>query len=83
MSHGHLLADIDPLQLAKVYRNEKDSLRHKYKWAPTELKREVDYKTYGFTEEDLDRTFYIDNSELGGILGKKKNWKLKDLIKAY
>lgn len=43
----------------------------------------LDYRTYGFTEEDLERSFYIDAPELAGLLRKKKNWKLKDLIESY
>ncbi len=40
----------------------------------------IDYKFYGFTEKDLDRTFYVDSTYLGGILSKKKEWQLKELI---
>lgn len=40
----------------------------------------LDYKAYGFTEGDLDREFYVDAPELAGILGRKKNWKLRELI---
>ena len=43
----------------------------------------VDYKTYGFTEFDLDREFYVDAPELAGLLRRKKNWKLRELIDAY
>lgn len=43
----------------------------------------VDYKSYGFTESDLDREFYVDAPELAGLLSKKKNWKLRELIDAY
>lgn len=43
----------------------------------------VDYKNYGFTEADLDREFYVDAPELAGLLGKKKSWKLRELIDAY
>mmetsp|Transcript_19496 Transcript_19496/g.14177 ORF Transcript_19496/g.14177 Transcript_19496/m.14177 type:complete len:89 (+) Transcript_19496:479-745(+) len=56
---------------------------NKYKWAPPHLTKLVDYKNYGFTEEDLDRTFYIDATELGGLLARKKNWTLRELISAY
>jgi hypothetical protein len=40
------------------------------------LKALIDYKSYGFTEADLNREFYIDAPELAGLLRKKKNWKL-------
>ena len=43
----------------------------------------MDYKHYGFTEADLDREFYVDIPELAGILSRKKNWKLRDLIDSY
>ncbi len=55
----------------------------KYKLPPKSLTSHVDYKQYGFTEADLEREFYIDAPELSGVLSKKKNWKLKDLIQAY
>jgi len=47
------------------------------------LTKLLDFHHYGFTEADLEREFYLDVPELGGILRKKKNWKLKDLIEAY
>ena len=31
----------------------------------------------------MEREFFIDVPEMGGILRKKKNWKLKDLIESY
>lgn len=83
MTHGHLVANLDPLKLREVYSNELDTLAFKYKIPMPYLSQLLDYKTYGFTEEDLDREFYIDAPELGGILGKKKTWILKDLIQAY
>ena len=43
----------------------------------------VDYRSYGFTEADLDREFYVDAPELAGLLRKKKIWKLRDLVNAY
>jgi len=47
------------------------------------LKDLLDYRQYGFTEADLDKDFFIDTPELAGILGRKKNWKLRELIQAY
>ena len=44
------------------------------------MKKLIDYKFYGFTEKDLERTFYVDSTYLGGILSKKKEWQLKELI---
>jgi len=44
------------------------------------LKGLLDYQFYGFEESDLDRQFYVDVPELGGILSKKKNWTLRELI---
>lgn len=43
----------------------------------------LDYRSYGFTEADLDKEFYIDAPELAGLLRRKKNWKLRELIDAY
>ena len=31
MTHGHLIADLDPLQLREVYANELNTLAFKYK----------------------------------------------------
>ena len=55
MTHGHLLADLDPLHLISTYRHmgqyaEKFRLPHDER-----IKGLLDYRTYGFTEEDLDR----------------------------
>jgi 2-oxoglutarate dehydrogenase E1 component len=43
----------------------------------------LDYKTYGFTEADLEKTYYIDLPHSGAILAKRKDWKLRDLVDAY
>jgi len=42
----------------------------------------LDYRTYGFVEEDLDRTFHIDFPFFAGLLTKKKDWKLRELLDA-
>jgi 2-oxoglutarate dehydrogenase E1 component len=82
MTHGHLLADTDPLQLHETYKHFP-TFAHKFKVPDDDLKQLVDYKAYGFTESDLDREFYVDAPELSGLLRKKKNWKLRELIAAY
>mmetsp|Transcript_10024 Transcript_10024/g.16852 ORF Transcript_10024/g.16852 Transcript_10024/m.16852 type:complete len:104 (+) Transcript_10024:516-827(+) len=80
MSYGHLKADLDPLQLDKVYTNT--TMNYKFKQPSDELKKILSYKFYGLIESDLDREFYVDVNQLGGILSHKKNWVLRDLIKA-
>jgi 2-oxoglutarate dehydrogenase E1 component len=82
MTHGHLLADTDPLELHKTYKHFP-TYAHKFKVPDESLVSLVDYKSYGFTESDLDREFYIDAPELAGLLRKKKQWKLRELINAY
>ena len=85
MAHGHLKADLDPLQLDTVYA--EIDLGSKYAHPSSTLQGLLDYQFYGFEESDLDRQFYVDVPELGGILSRKKNWTLRELIsdleKAY
>lgn len=71
MNHGHQISDIDPLDLNDYYVHHES-----YRSQPITL----NYSYYGFTEQDLDREFFVDAPELGGILKKKKNWVLRDLI---
>lgn len=86
-THGHLMADVDPLKLYESYKDKFPSLAAKFKLPQQSVGNLLDYKTYGFTEADLDREFLIDAPELAGLLGRKKNWKLRELIdslkKAY
>ena len=83
MTHGHMLSDIDPLQLYETYHKQFDSYAHKFKIPRASVMNLLDYKTYGFTESDLEREFYIDATDLAGLLARQKNWKLKDLITSY
>lgn len=78
MAHGHLKSDLDPLELGKVFA--KMDLGEKYANPSATLKGLLDYEFYGFKESDLDRQFYVDVPELGGILSQKKNWTLRELI---
>lgn len=68
---GHEAADLDPLQLPWA---EQHGIHDK-----TQLYR-LDHKYYGFTDNDLDREFYLDSPQIQGLLGMKKTWKLRDLI---
>lgn len=80
MAHGHLQADIDPLKLSD---GEKGNLLSEvYSRPGEELKRLIEYDYYGFTEKDLDRVFYVDVPQLGGLLQKKKEWTLRELDQA-
>lgn len=54
MTHGHYLADLDPLELEKTYPGQKN-LAEKYKFPSENLRKLLDYKYYGFSEEDLNR----------------------------
>lgn len=64
-----------------VYK-DKPELLHKFRFASDKDLSVLDYKTYGFTEQDLEKTYFIDLPNQGAILSKTKDWKLKDLIQA-
>jgi len=49
MTHGHMIADIDPLELYQTYKHFP-TFAHKFKIPDSELTSLVDYKSYGFTE---------------------------------
>lgn len=66
MTHGHMLANLDPLELEKEYASMA-SLSEKFKFPDQSLRALVDYKTYGFTDADLDRDFYVDAPMLAGL----------------
>jgi 2-oxoglutarate dehydrogenase E1 component len=65
MSYGHLNADLDPLKQSDDFRGTK--------------RRDTTLSHYGFTEADLDNKFHIDIPEMGGMLGEKKDWTLREL----
>ena len=58
MTHGHLVADIDPLKLKEVYK-ESPSLAKKFRFPDSKLLSLLEPSTYGFTEADMDREFNI------------------------
>jgi 2-oxoglutarate dehydrogenase E1 component len=79
---GHLVADLDPLKIQEVYK-DNDNLMGKFKVADQHLRDRLDYKHYGFTEADLDREFNIELPHASSILQQKRVWKLRDVIEAY
>ena len=58
MTHGHFVADLDPLKLKEVYR-DSPSVAKKYRFPDDKLLSLLDPMSYGFTEADLDREFSI------------------------
>ena len=73
MSHGHFGASLDPLNLNEQIGNISET---QYSHVSNAQKRLHDYRSYGFTEQDLERTFFVDLPQLGGIFGQNKVWKL-------
>mmetsp|Transcript_30276 Transcript_30276/g.22030 ORF Transcript_30276/g.22030 Transcript_30276/m.22030 type:complete len:228 (+) Transcript_30276:114-797(+) len=82
MTHGHLMADTDPLGLKDHYAHLPDYAA-KFHFPTKDLLDLVNYRKYGFTDADLDRTVHVNAVELGGIFTRSKEWKLRDLINAY
>jgi 2-oxoglutarate dehydrogenase E1 component len=81
--HGHLQADLDPLEIAKAYPGDTE-LHEMYKLntAGNMGANKLNYNRW-FKESDLDKTVTLHASELEGILMKKKEWKIRDLIAEY
>ena len=75
MTHGHLEADLDPLKLDSVMAVGQTEYKH----PSQDMKNLIKWEFYGFKESDLDREFYVDVPQLGGILQKKKKWTLREL----
>ena len=58
MTHGHLVADIDPLNLKEHYK-DSPSLAKKFHFPDEKLLSLLDPASYGFTEADMNREFHI------------------------
>ena len=79
MTHGHYLADIDPLKLREHY-SESPSVAKKFRFPDEKLRSLLDPATYGLTEADLEREFYIQMPFDSIIAKKKQKWVLRDLL---
>ena len=66
MNYGHLSAKVDPLNLEEVFAEH--DLGKKYGSTSLSGNYLIDFKHWGLSEADLDRTFYIDVPMLGGLL---------------
>ena len=82
MTHGHLVADVDPLRLREVYK-DSPSLSKKFRFPDEKMLSILDPAAYGFTEQDMDKEIHYSNPYQGAILKKKSKWKLRELIEAY
>jgi hypothetical protein len=68
MTHGHMFANLDPLELSKVY---DEKITGKYNTAKYDVQDLLNVEYWGFAKEDLDKTFKIDAHLLGGVLATK------------
>jgi len=82
MAYGHNHANLDPLNIEQAYANVPSMLM-KYRCTNAQSEAILDYKTYGFTEADLEKTYRFKVPFKGAIAEKSNDWKLKDLIEAY
>ncbi len=82
MTHGHLVADIDPLQLKEHYK-DSPSLAQKFRFPDEELLSLLDPHHYGFTEADMDKEVSVQMPYNSRIAQRKPKWVLRELISAY
>jgi 2-oxoglutarate dehydrogenase E1 component len=77
---GYLAANLDPLEIMTLEEKQKRFIEY------TQIS-ELDYRSYGFTEADLDREFLLQTGMITGVFAENKPVKLRTLIerlkKAY
>mmetsp|Transcript_24212 Transcript_24212/g.37292 ORF Transcript_24212/g.37292 Transcript_24212/m.37292 type:complete len:249 (-) Transcript_24212:1969-2715(-) len=78
-THGHFLSDVDPLKLTETFGAE---FSKKYKHAAAQYSNLLDIEYYGFSHEDLDKTYHVDLPFMGGLLSKKQDWTLREIKEA-
>lgn len=70
---GHFYANVNPLPMPK----EPPYVGLSY----TEIQKKMTYKDFGFTEEDLDKSFYFDLPSVTGFISNgDKKYTLRTLI---
>ena len=69
MSYGHLIANLDPLELKKHYK-DSPSMTKKFNFPTEEILKILDYKSYGFTEADLEKSYNFKIPFSGAISEK-------------
>jgi 2-oxoglutarate dehydrogenase E1 component len=78
--NGYLNANLDPLDLDLIDRPESHHIVQ-------ESRQTLDYKNYGFSEQDLEKEFVIYTPQISGILSETRPLKFRDIIerlnKAY
>ena len=77
MTHGHFAADLDPLKLEEHYMAE--GLADHFKSQKKNSLKLLNIENYGFTDADLDRSFHVNIPLWGGLLGRKKDYTLREL----
>lgn len=68
MVRGHQLAKLDPLGIISPRLDETKPM-------------ELDYSYYGFTQEDLDRTFHLGAGMLPGFSATTQKMTLREILK--
>jgi len=69
LAYGHLIANLDPLDLKKHYSNQP-SFAKKFNFPTERTLKLLDYHNYGFTDADLDREFRVELPFKGAISEK-------------
>ena len=64
---GHEFADVDPLKLRLIKNGSQDP-------------SVIDYKSFGFTEADLDKSINVNDIGSGIGVSEKTGWTLRKLI---
>ena len=70
MTNGHLAVDLDHLSLDEVTAECGGAVGDSYALPNAEMRKLVDYRFYGFNEADLDKHYFIDLPNLGGIVSR-------------
>ena len=83
-ARGHYMCKLDPLGINDANLHvDKFAYRGGQEQADS-VPKFLSYKTYGFTEKDLDRNFYLNasvaGSGSGGLIGSGQQLKLREIV---